>query len=326
MELRLTRARKIYSDGRHNAFTSIASAFGQTFVVFRAATNHGSPDGTIKVIASADHERWTTVADLAIPGSDLRDPTILVFNGTLLVVCEEEYDGRFGTLVFPSTDGTTFGDPLPVNGLPADRWLWHAQPHGGRIYATGYSNRDGEDYASLYASDDAGHWETLLDFPFPCNEVYLDFDRDGVLWALAREDNHGRIPTLYTIDAPYTSVRSGKRLPIKLVGPMVKRLDGGCVLIGRNWDDPGIRNLRTDLYWLADGHDVQLVRTLPSGGDTSYAAWQDQGPGRAVISYYSAHEHMMSYPHPEHLKPGQEEERAECVTAADIFLADLSYV
>jgi len=109
-------------------------------VVFRAATSHISTDATLKVIASADHESWTTVADMTIPGSDLRNPTIAMFNGTLLVICEEEGKGQFGTLVFPSTDGTTFGAPLPVSGLPASRWLWHAQPYGGRLYATGYGN------------------------------------------------------------------------------------------------------------------------------------------------------------------------------------------
>ncbi len=53
-ELRVTRARKIYSDGRHNAFTGMARLGERTFVTFRSAVNHLTLDGRIRVIASED--------------------------------------------------------------------------------------------------------------------------------------------------------------------------------------------------------------------------------------------------------------------------------
>jgi hypothetical protein len=106
---------------------------------------------------------------------------------------------------------------------------------------------------------------------------------------------------------------------------MVKRLDGGCVIVCRRWDLPGRRNLRTELFWLSDGRDIELVRALPSGGDTSYANWLDIGRGAAVMSYYSSHEHKMDEPHANNARFAKDSAHAEHSTPADIFLAGISY-
>ena len=57
----------------------------------------------------------------------------------------------------------------------------------------------------------------------------------------------------------------------------------------------------------------------------SYAAWLDVGPGRATVSYYSAHEHKMDEPHSHEALLAQDDAYAEHTTPADIFLAELSY-
>jgi hypothetical protein len=110
---------------------------------------------------------------------------------------------------------------------------------------------------------------------------------------------------------------------------MLKRLDRGCVIVCRQWDQPndtlGRRNLRTDLFWLEDGQDIRRVRSLPSGGDTSYAGWLDTGTGRALLSYYSSHEHKMDEPHANDAAFARDNAHAEHSTPADIFLADVSH-
>ena len=106
---------------------------------------------------------------------------------------------------------------------------------------------------------------------------------------------------------------------------MLKRLDSGCVVICRQWDWPERRNLRTDLFWIEDGQDIRRVRSLPSGGDTSYAGWLDLGKGRAVVSYYSAHEHKMDTHVDSEATPAPDPARAEHSTGAGIFLADIHY-
>ena len=326
MEIRVIRARKIFSNGKHNAFTGIAAFQNRAFIVFRSATNHVSRDGTVQVIASEDLETWTPVAEKAYSERDLRDPKAVAFRDSLWVYCGgSRADKSICAMAFSSEDGHTFSEPMDLNGIPEGRWLWAVQPCGDALYGTGYCERDGEQSVLLYRSEDGLNWSHVVDFPTPGNEVSIDFDAQGTLWALAREDRQGHIPTLCTAEPPYDTWQTVTRLPLRLQGPMVKRLEGGCVIAARRWDPPGRRNLRTDLFWLEDGQDPRLVRSLPSGGDTSYAGWLDTGEGRAVLSYYSSHEHKMDEPHSQDAHFSRDRAHAEHTTPADIFLADVSY-
>ena len=326
MDIRVTRARRVFADGKHNAFTGIAAAHGKVFITFRSAENHMTLDGAIKVIASEDTESWQVVTDLRRPEADLRDPKVVAFGESLMVFCgERRGDGAFQSLVAQSRDGATFGEPEALRGLPEGRWLWHVRPLGDRLYGAAYPSGKDEYAVSLYSSADGLAWEWVSDFPVPGNEVYLDFDQEGILWALVRDDHRGCIPTLCTAEPPYSRFRSITRLPMKLQGPMLKRLNGGCVIVCRQWDAPGRRNLRTDLFWLEDGQDLRRIRSLPSGGDTSYAGWLDQGGGRALLSYYSSHEHKMDEPHANNAVFAKDSAHAEHSTPADIFLAEISY-
>lgn len=320
MEVRLTRSRRIYSDGQHNAFTGIAALNDRTFITFRSGRTHISYDGVIKVIASTDRESWEVVATKTRDGSDLRDPKLATLNGRVLLYCGARHeDGPLQSFVSISDDGQTFGDLIRLEGIPDGRWLWGLKVFDGRIYGTAYSSTPEGYSVSLYSSGDGIACEKLADFPIPGNEVGLDIDTDGRLWALVREDHHGSVPTLCTAEPPYASFSSVTRLPIRLQGPMLKRVGGACLITGRRWENPR-RNTRTDLFLLEDGKDIEFVRSLPSGGDTSYAAWLDVRPGRAVMSYYSSHEHKMD--------SGWDDDQAapaEHSTPADIFLTDVVY-
>lgn len=330
MEIRITRARKVFTDGKHNAFTGIASLAGRTFVGFRSGTFHASMDGALKVVASADMTAWEVVVEKRLPGLDLRDAKVVKFKDALMVfvgaACEKSGKREFAqNMMCQSKDGVHFSEPVPLQGVPAKRWLWCVSPCGDMLYGTAYGEDQGEFVVALYRSRDGLVWEKTTDFPVTGNETSIDFDRDGVLWALVRDDHRGSIPALCAAEPPYTSFRSVVRLPMRLQGPMIKRLDGGCVIVCRQWDPPGRRNLRTDLFWLEDGHNIRLVRSLPSGGDTSYAGWLDLGQGRAALSYYSAHEHKMDEPHSNNAVFARDAAHAEHSTAADIFVADVSY-
>jgi len=325
VDLRVTRARRIYSDGQHNAFTSIARLGDTATVAFRSATTHISFDGTIKLIQSPDMETWAVTAELALPSVDLRDPKVVAFQGQLLVFCGGREPSRLGSFVSLSADGQRFGAVTPLQGIPAGYWLWSIVSFEGALYGSAYTSRADEHEVSLYHSNDGVGWEKLADFPVPGNETSIDFDAEGRLWALVRDDGHGSVPTLCAAEPPYRSFASYLRLPIRLQGPMLKRLPGVCVIAGRRWDQPGRTNLRTDLFVLEDGQDIRFVRSLPSGGDTSYAGWLDTAPGRAVISYYSAHEHKMDAPAVEDQQARRSVAHAEHTTPADIYLADVSY-
>ena len=334
MDIRLIRARKIWSDGKHNAFTGIAEFAGRTFVTFRTGTTHASGDGAITVIASSDREIWDAVNITADPAMDLRDPKATVFDGKLMIlfagrdsnITPENRSHRI-SMVMASEDGETFAAPRAVTGLPDGHWLWHIVPHDGVLYGTVYHhNADNSFDVALYRSSDGFAWEHVADFPVGGGETYIDFDAQGTLWALIRCDSagYGPTPVLCSAKPPYTQFGGVRRLVTKLNGPMLKRLDNGCVIICRRWDAPR-RNLRSDVLWLGDRCDLQDVTRLPSGGDTSYAGWIDVAPGRAVVSYYSSHEHKMDEPIENDAVFKKDAGHAEHNTPADIFLADFSY-
>ena len=322
-ELRVTRARKIFSDGRHNAFTGMARLGDRTFVTFRSAVNHMTMDGKIRIIASKDLEDWKCVHVAERANTDLRDPKLVTFAGRLLCYFAAWQDRGSGpskkgavSMVVRSPGGRAFEEPQALQGVRPGAWLWHVAARGDRLYGTAYGG--GAKAATLYRSAYGVQWEKLADFPTPCNEVYLDFAPDGTLWALARDGL-----TLCRADPPYTNLVIERQMTMPHGGPLVKRLPTGCVIITRHWDPPGRRNLRTEIFWLPDGGKLQSVTRLPSGGDTSYAAWLDLSPGRAIVSYYSSHEYKIDVPIGFQAK---DPAHAEHTTAADIFLADVSYI
>jgi len=134
-------------------------------------------------------ESWKVVVEAQRSGMDLRDPKIVTFGSAVMVFCGgRRADAASESLMFQSSDGVIFGDPVRLYGIPDGRWLWHVQPFGDRFYGTAYCCRNGEYAVSLYASDNVLAWERLTDFTVPGNGVYLDFDRDGILWSLVRDD------------------------------------------------------------------------------------------------------------------------------------------
>lgn len=332
-ELRVTRARKIYCDGHHNAFTGMARLGDRFFVTFRSAVDHVSLEGKIRVIASEDRDDWQPIHLAGRPNTDLRDPKLATFRGNVLcyfaavpvVDGKRKGDGRV-SMVARSSDGRTFDEPQVLEGISQGAWLWHVAPRGDMLYGTAYWHSEGRRYdAGLYQSPDGIRWEKIADFPTPSSEVYLDFDADGALWALVRNQFPANELVLCRAEPPYTELEVHKRMPTAVGGPMVKRLPIGCVMITRRWDPPGRRNLRTEVLWLPDGGQLQSITRLPSGGDTSYATWVDLSPGHGIVSYYSSHEHKMDVPidRPDLLR--RDPAYAEHSTPADIFLADVSY-
>ncbi len=334
IDFRVTRARKVYSDGQHNAFTGMAQLDDRTFICFRSAENHLTAGGGIRVIASNDMERWETAHSVSEPTHDYRDPKLVLFRGELrtyfaaLPFREGRPDSaRRASVVVRSTDGQSFGAAEPLVGLPQGLWLWHVAVQGDTLYGTGYRRApDGQYLVTLFHSGDGIAWKPLAEMPSPGSEAFLDFDEDGTLWILIRHQKPHNELVLCRASMPYDKITIERRMPLALGGPFVKRLDHGWIIITRQWDPPGRRNLRTEIFWVAD--DAQQPRSitrLPSGGDTSYAAWLDRSPGQAVVSYYSSHEHKIDEAvQDDHLfkKDGA---HAEHTTPADIFLADVSW-
>ena len=331
-QVRPLRVRKIWSDNRHNAFTSLAGFCGEIFLAFRSASNHKAMDGAIRILHSPDNgETWESAAFIQKENYDLRDPKLLEFDGVLHLFCFARKDSdTFVSCHITSTDGKVFSEPEVIPGMGL---IWGISKFGNKIYGTDYCRVSEANFRPrLYSSSDGTNWEKLMDFPMFGTEVALDFDEQGFCYTFIRDSGYGCgcIPTVARLVPPYTAMPEVdaktmdlvKAIPLRMVGPMIKRLHGASLLIGRCWDG-GItqrRNIRTDVYILEDNEDPLYCFTLPSGGDTSYASYYETSPGRAVVSYYSAHEHLMAYPVDDNSGLV-----AEHNSFADIFVADISH-
>jgi hypothetical protein len=331
-EIRPLRVRKIWSDNRHNAFTSLTGFKGKLFLAFRSGTTHMTRDGAIRILTSSDTgETWQSAAFIVKENCDLRDPRIIELNGVLHVFCLfSGQDGSHGSYHMTSSDGVNFSEPRLIADMGSGM-IWGIAKFNGKIYGTDYYRISEANFRPrLYVSSDGDKWEKLMDFPMPGTEVALDFDADGYLYTFIRDSAYGcgMVPTVARLSPPYTGLPEQnaktmhivKALPLKMVGPMIKRLDGASLLIGRCWVGRECRFPRTDAYILEDGKDPEYCFSLPSGGDTSYASYWEIAPGRALVSYYSSHEHRIDFPVDD--RSGR---KAEHNTYADIYLAEISH-
>ena len=331
-ELRVLRSSRIFADGRHNAFTTVAACGESLFIAFRSAENHLDKEGVITVIKSSDGGKsWTSCAVIGLENWDLRDPGLIFFDGALHLYCfgrKSDALKEMASFHCQLKEDGTFSRLETLNGMPA---VWDVDCFDGKLYGSAYYE-DGSkvSHVTLYSSADGLNWTFLRELPFPGNEASMDFDPDGTLWILVRDTHNcrcyggGSIPVLCRLEPPYTGNFNSFPLALRLQGPMPKRVNGVSVIAGRRWDgwERNRRNLRTDLFLIADGQDVRFVATLPSGGDTSYASCLERPGNRLLLSYYSSHEYKMDVPFEE--DDPKDPAKAEHSTPADIFLAEIS--
>jgi hypothetical protein len=130
------KVRKIWSNGKYNAFTSLIQ-FNETFYcAFREGESHVfGKDGVTRIISSEDGIKWNSVALLVKDGYDLRDPKLSVTpDGRIMAVIGgsvykgQELLGRLTHVSFSDLSGKYFSDPQPVSISEDIRtnndWLW----------------------------------------------------------------------------------------------------------------------------------------------------------------------------------------------------------
>ena len=82
------QVRRIWSNGKYNAFTSLIDFNGTLYCAFREGESHVfGRDGVTRIISSEDGLKWDPVAVLTKDGYDLRDPKLSVTpDGRIMVV------------------------------------------------------------------------------------------------------------------------------------------------------------------------------------------------------------------------------------------------
>lgn len=309
--VKLVEVRKIWDKAPHSAFTDLIRFRNQWFCTFREGEDHGSPDGALRVISSADGTTWqsqslirftqqsfSALEPKVLPeGSflDLRDPKLCIApDGQLMLNSAIAYNHRRDSqsMVWFSDDGKNWG-PVKLVG-EHQYWLWRMTWHKGVAYSVGRIAH--ERIPRLYRSADGIHFEVVVkntDFfphvPGP-SEGTLRFLEDDTALCLIRlnsvpgsKTNHAHVGMARP---PYTRWE-WKDLGLPIGGPnMISLPDGRFVATGRFYS----AETRTALYWLdPTAGTLKKFLTLPSGGDTSYPGLVLHD-GLLWVSYYSSHE------------------------------------
>lgn len=298
--LKLLDARKIWDQGKHNAFTDLIRFDGAFLCTFREGETHVNGAGEVRVLRSVDGDKWESVALIKLPGVDLRDPKIsLMPDGRLMILggaaepaTRNPLKDHYSFVCF-SKDGREWSAPRRV--AESWEWLWRATWKDKTAWGVGY--RFGPPAAAgaqrerftplLRRSEDGVKWDRVAEFTAPNgSEAALAFDGDSLLCLLRRDGKPGSA-LLGTAKPPYTDW-TWKDLGVYFGGPqLIKGPDASWWACGRLVQPGGPKTVVCRLDAVA-GKLIPAV-TLPSGGDTSYAGmvWHD---GKLWISYYSSHE------------------------------------
>jgi hypothetical protein len=286
--------------GRHFAFPGVARLRdGSLVAVFREATGHITPDGSIAMVRSPDGGRtWsprTTFYD--DPRRDERDPGILCHSSDTLVVSM----ASDGAATMRSTDsGLTWDAPVPAPVF---------SPHGpselpdGRLYWCGIATRHGMNAVETHTSTDLGRTWTLqetcaLSLPFHQPWVAPFWDEphavplDAERWlALYRVDRDG---FLYRSTRPSSGADFTPPVRTAMWGcpPYILKLSDGrlLALYGYRREPYGIRACVSSDGGATWDTDHELVLRADGGhGDLGYPVALEVSPGLVLAVYYFNH-------------------------------------
>jgi len=296
MNVRLLSVEKIWDQAPHNAFTDLVRWRDKLYCAFREGIGHVEGNGTIRVIALQEDNRWESVGLLECEGYDLRDAhlavtpddRLMVLGGAALVT---EDSRATGTFVAFTRDAESYSYPQIV--VAPGRWLWQVTWHKGRAYGVSYGGADGHPHSALLVSDDGVAWSEHVPELFAKGwptEATVRFDDDDTLYCLHRRDGDERSAYLGVSRPPYTEFL-WHDLGRYYGGPNFMKLPGG------QWIGAGriIENKAHTTLTLIDveAGTMEPILELPSGGDTSYPGllWHD---AMLWVSYYSSHEEKTS--------------------------------
>ncbi len=306
-EVEVTRVRRVFDNGEHNAFTDLCRFGDRIYLTFRSCADGHMvhPTSSVIVLASEDGQDWEQVHRFSVPKRDTRDPHFLVFQDQLFVVSGTWYCGdtspptydmnqQLGYAVWTS-DGREWQGPQMLEGTYG-HYVWRTAVQGDRAYLCGYRKRDFAETKSraerdplnetvLLESEDGRVWRYagLFREEFGSETAFLFEDRGRVI-AVSRSG--GDRPAQVCRSAPPYREWQRTDLDRQVGGPLLSRWGHALLVGGRNTLE-GPAHL--SLYWLIDNHLEEFAK-LPSGGDCSYPGFVAVDDQRALVSYYSSHE------------------------------------
>jgi hypothetical protein len=283
------------ADGLHNSNTDLIHHRGQFLLVHAASPYHmGSSDCRLVVRRSADARRWEKLAELRMPGEDIRDPKFAVIAGKLFLYALPNrgfYAVPYGTVYSTSETGEQWSpfERVVLEGTEPAGWLfWRPKTRDQRTwYVPAYWNRHGR--SILLQSEDGVRWKRVSEIWFGegNDETDIEWLPDGRLLATARLEvtpdrllgNRDASTLLATAAPPYERWSYHKSRVTRLDGPALFAYDGRVYAVARY--QAGARGALTRLggsfsrkrtsLFLVEPERLVRLSDLPSAGDTSYA-------------------------------------------------------
>ena len=347
----LKSIRKIYSDGRHSAFTDMEHWKGQYYVSFRNGPRHPTLPGmwgSGLIIRSRDLESWEVCARFEMEGMDTSTPRLMDLGDQLGALGRVGYSKKPGLLRLYegetgiqsymrfTSDGAVWSDPQPV--LHNDNYFWRPVRFGDVWYVTEFIGAEG---LRLARSTEPLDWRTISTIP-PApgmkfsEEAEIWISDDEMMHVIIRAHENEEMAYLAESEPPYTDWEVSE-LEYTLHCAVCKRVGDELWIAGKAPTaqfppsvavPPGpTREKMAALAWYdgrlcktPDWHTaiwrfvdgkLEPILVFPSGGDCGYPGMVVE-KDRVLMSYYSQHD-VDNGPAPE---PG------ECPN--DIYLAEIA--
>lgn len=286
-----TEVRKVFGDGKHNAFTAFVRFKDRYWLAFRNGADHNSADGDVLVLTSADARTWTEALRLDIDKRDDRDPQFLVAGDRLIMYVASMKGPELVTYAVVTEDGKTWGKPQAVY---EPRFIVWKPVAVGKVYFAGSHKKDevsggkGRE-AQLVKSSDGLNWEKVSTIRAGNweSETTPHFAPDGTATAFLRQKYGSPQAQIFEAKPPYAEWKARPTDVSHFSGHSCQTIAGTTYLFSRD-RRPKPDEFGQVIYTYADGKLTSYCR-LPAGGDCAYAEAVRAGDDM-LVSYYSSHE------------------------------------
>lgn len=279
--------RKVFSNGKHNAFTALRRFKGDLYLAFRAGDAHNSPTADVLVLKSKHGKEWQQAHTFDVAKDD-RDPQMVVTDKRLFLYVPAMNGKELTTWLKYTDDGSSWSEPVKI--YEPQFILWKPCVYDGVFYAAAHkkdesSGGKGREVHFVKSADGirwekvstirAGNWES---------ETTLFFDGAHAIAFLRQKYGSPQAQVLES-DPPYAEWKSRDAGVPHFSGHSVHTFKGVTYLLSRTMKGKETGSM---IYTFAGGKLTPYC-ALPSGGDCSYLEAVEDG-ANMLVSFYSTHE------------------------------------
>ncbi|HMR18568.1 MAG TPA: hypothetical protein PKA53_04650 [Sphingobacterium sp.] len=296
--------KKIWDQGKHNAFPDLIFVKGYYYVAFREGNSHidNTNDGQVRIIRSKNLKKWETVALFQHETADVREARLSCMpDGRILVnlaigLWKNGYEWLHSYVSFSDQSGKNFTPIEKVNIdpkiPPARDWIWRVTWQNGIGYGILYKvfpSSSGKPWEIvLVKTKDGKNYDFVSSIPVDGspNESTVRFDSEGKAYAMIRRESGDKMGMLGVSEYPYTRWDFNS-LAWQLGGPNFLFMAQDKLVMGSRFNQP--TQARTGIFVTDLKGNIAKTIELPSGGDNSYPGMVIR-KDKLVVVYYSSHE------------------------------------